>query len=396
MNLRIGSTSRAPKLINIDNGYLSAVNAPSRFRSNTPAIGFIILLCLILNLSGCETTGYYSQAVSGHFSLLYQRRTIEKYLDASSTPSELKGQLEKVMAMRKFAEQQLGLPVKSQYRHYVELDRRHVVWNVFAAPELSMQPLSWCYPVAGCTTYRGYFKQQNAIEYANKLAKQGYDVYVAGVSAYSTLGWFKDPVLSTYINRSEPQLANLLFHELAHQLLYIKDDTAFNESFATLVALEGVKRWLNTQQQSSAYRTFLQDQEKENAFVELISNYREKLEQLYLRRISPDEKKQRKKVLILKLKEAHEQLKERWGGNSDYQKWFDQPLNNAQLNTVTTYFDWVPALEYKLKTLDGDMQRFYDSCRELAGFTASKRKEHLKRLTVKAVAAYQAQMYSTE
>ena len=339
MNLRIGSNSRVPNPIIIRNANSTTVNAYDQDRSIVLKIRLALLLCLIFSISGCETVSYYSQAVSGHFSLLYQRRAIENYLDASSTQPALKSQLEKVMAMRKFAEQQLGLPVKSQYSHYVELDRRHVGWNVFAAPELSMQPLSWCYPVAGCTTYRGYFKQQNAIEYANKLANQGYDVYVAGISAYSTLGWFKDPVLSTFINRSEPQLANLLFHELAHQLLYVKDDTAFNESFATLVAQEGVKRWLNTQHHSSAYQTFLQDQEKEKAFVELVSNYREKLEQLYLEEISPEEKKKRKKVLMLQLKEAHEQLKIRWGGISDYQKWFDQPLNNAQLNTVINYLD---------------------------------------------------------
>ncbi len=346
-----------------------------------PAIRFIILLYLMLTLSGCETIGYYSQAVTGHFSLLYQRRAIEKYLDDSSTQPALRHQLEKVVAMRVFAEQQLGLPVKRQYSHYVELDRRHVVWNVFATPELSMQPLSWCYPVAGCTTYRGYFKQQNAMLYANKLSQQGYDVYVAGISAYSTLGWFKDPVLSTFINRSEPQLANLLFHELAHQLLYVKDDTAFNESFATLVAQEGVKRWLETQGYPSDYQAFLADQKKEQTFVELISHYRDELQQLYGSEISRNEKKKRKQALLNQLTSAHEQLKKRWGGSSDYQQWFDQPLNNAQLNTVATYFDWVPALETQLKALNYDLERFYERCRELAGLTIAQREAQLLRLT---------------
>ncbi len=339
-------------------------------------------LCLTCALSACETLNYYGQAVKGHLTLLHNSRPIQTYIAAPDTSAALKSQLKKVMAIRQFAEQRLHLPVDNQYSHYVEIDKKHVVWNVFAAPEFSMQPLSWCFPIAGCTTYRGYFNEQQASEYANKLTSKGYDVYVAGISAYSTLGWFRDPVLSTFIHRADLQLATLLFHELAHQLLYVKGDTAFNESFATLVAQEGIKRWLAAQDNSAAYQIFLANQEKEISFVELVGKYRDKLVQLYTVELPDTKKREQKQQLLTELKIEHEQLRQSWDGVSDYQHWFSQDLNNAQLNTVATYFNWVPALQSMLEADNYDLNEFYRSCQELAKATATERKEQLTRFSV--------------
>ena len=183
-----------------------------------------------------------------------------------------------------------------------------MVWNVFAAPAFSLQAKNWCYPFIGCASYRGYYSQERAQKYAEKLQNKGMDVYVAGITAYSTLGWFKDPVLNTFVYRSDAQLANIIFHELAHQKLYIKDDSLFNESFATVVAREGVKRWLSNRGNPAAYQTFLDDQQKQQQFVRLVLSYREKLSALYASEINNSQKQIGKTRIINNLRTAHQQL----------------------------------------------------------------------------------------
>ncbi|MCB1662454.1 MAG: aminopeptidase [Pseudomonadales bacterium] len=327
---------------------------------------WLFILLLVLGLSGCETLSYYGQAVDGHLRLLRQSKEVSHYIASVDTPTQLKIQLKKVMQLRVFAEEQLLLPVNKQYSRYVSLDRKYVVWNVFATPEFSLQPKTWCYPIAGCTNYRGYYAEQNARKYAAKLVAQGYDVYVAGIAAYSTLGWFRDPILSSFIQRSDAELANLLFHELSHQLLYVKDDTVFNESFATVVAQEGVKRWLQQQNNPTAYQDFLEDQRQQREFIDLVISYQKKLATLYASSAIDSDKRIRKATLIAQLKQDYLALKTSWDGQSDYDHWFHQEINNAQLSTVSTYFDLVPELTALLSENDDDLARFYAASRALA------------------------------
>ena len=327
---------------------------------------WLFILLLTLCLSGCETLSYYGQAVDGHLRLLRQSKEVSHYVASADTPTQLKIQLKKVMQLRVFAEEQLLLPVKTQYSRYVSLDRKYVVWNVFATPEFSLQPKTWCYPVIGCANYRGYYAEQDARKYAAKLVARGYDVYVAGIAAYSTLGWFKDPILSSFIQRSDAELANLLFHELSHQLLYAKDDTVFNESFATVVAQEGVKRWLQQQNNPAAYQDFLVDQRQQQEFIDLVISYQKKLATLYASSTIDSHKRIQKTALIAQLKQDYLTLKTHWGGQSDYDHWFHQEINNAQLSTVSTYFDLVPELTALLSKNDDDLARFYAAARTLA------------------------------
>lgn len=335
------------------------------------------LAALFITLPSCSTLGYYQQALSGHLSLSSKRQSIEKHLANPNTPARLRQQLEKVAALRHFAEKQLHLPVKGQYSSYADLERRYVVWNVFAAPEFSLHPKSWCYPIIGCASYRGYYSEQDAQQYAAKLRTQGMDVYVAGIVAYSTLGWFKDPVLNTFIYRSDARLANLIFHELAHLQLHIKDDTLFNESFATVVAREGVKRWLLSQNNPAAYQVFLLDQQREQAFVELVLSYRQQLATLYASDREDDQKRIEKAHITNALRHAHQQLKTDWGGQSDYDDWFKKDLNNAQLNTVATYHDLVPALETILAQSQYDLEAFYLACQQLSALDSTERHHQL-------------------
>jgi len=335
------------------------------------------LCALLTSLAGCSTVSYYQQAISGHLSLSSQHQPIKKIIADPNTPAQLREQLEKITTLRQFADQLLQLPVKNNYISYVDLKRPFVVWNVIASPELSLQAKSWCYPIVGCASYRGYYSQQRAQKYAAKLNSKGMDVYVAGISAYSTLGWFKDPVLNTFIYRADAQLANLIFHELAHQIIYIKDDTQFNESFATVVAHEGVKRWLLSQDNPTAYQAFVEDQQKQQQFVGLVLSCRQKLEVLYASDLSDEKKRIKKAHIINDLRASHQQLKNQWGGQSDYDEWFAKDLNNAQLNTVATYFDLVPTLQALLAENQHDLDAFYLACRKLKEMPLEQRNRQL-------------------
>lgn len=204
--------------------------------------GKLILVALFCTtLVACESISYYSQAVNGQLFLLRHRQDIQDLIDDAATPVELGDKLAVVLSIREFAEQSLGLPVQGNFATYVDLQRQFVVWNVFATPEFSMGPVTWCYPIAGCVSYRGYFDESDARTFADKTRQDGFDVYVGGVAAYSTLGWFDDSLLNTVIGREDYQLASLIFHELAHQQVYVKGDTDFNESFATAVEREGLR-----------------------------------------------------------------------------------------------------------------------------------------------------------
>lgn len=333
----------------------------------------LALLLLLAVVTGCASPGYYLHAVSGQIELLNKRRPVEEVLNDPATTLQIRQQLELVQRLRDFASQELRLPDNHSYRTYADLERPFVVWNDFATPELSLEPKQWCFVFAGCVPYRGYFARDKAEQFATSLKQDGYDVYVGGVPAYSTLGWFNDPVLNTFIHRSEADLAGLLFHELAHQVIYVSGDTAFNESFATVVELEGVKRWFErhgTPQQAEAYRQKLQRREQ---FTALVLEHRARLAEIYASNLSDTEKRIAKAQAFEELRSEYAALRKNWGSYADYDKWFAQDLNNAHLAVIGIYHQHVTAFQILLMQRDGDLTAFYRAVKEMASLPKNER-----------------------
>ena len=328
---------------------------------------------------------FYGQAINGQLSIISKRENIQMLVNDPEIDAQLKQSLESIISIRKFANNSLALPVEKNYSTYVDLQRPFVVWNVFAAPEFSVTPKDWCYPIAGCVSYRGYFSEDAARKYATSLADEGFDVYVGGIAAYSTLGWFADPVLNTIINREEHRLAALLFHELAHQLVYVPGDTQFNESFATTIELEGLKRWLAENNNSAMMPTLVEqaarEQQYRQEFVSLVQSSIPVLEELYSGALPLVEKRQEKAQVIQKLRDDYQVLKQRWQGYSAYDGWFAGDINNARLNTVATYFNHVPAFEALLAQSNYLLPDFYNRVQALAKLSSEERQEVLTRLT---------------
>lgn len=336
----------------------------------------MLVLSLVWWLPGC----YYVQSATGQLGLVAKSRPIDALIADHSTPPELKQKLRSAKAIRTFSVTDLALPNNKSYTRYAGLDQPYAVWNVFAAPALSTEPLQWCFPVAGCVAYRGYFKEAAARRYADRLIGQGYDVLVAGIPAYSTLGYFGDPLPSTVIDYPEPDLAGLIFHELAHQVQYVKDDTAFNESFASTVELEGVRRWLLHRGDGRAYAAYVEHRRREQAVIDLVLGYRERLARIYTG-VDPEAlKNARKREVLLELKAAFARLSAGWKGAVPYRALMDREWNNAFLVPFAAYHTWVPAFTELLSRHAGDMRSFYGAVRELADLEPATRREHLESL----------------
>ena len=340
-----------------------------------------LVLLLVSGLIACETLSYYGQAARGQLAILWNREQITALLEQEDLDPDLRSKLGTVLAIREFATGELSLPAGDSYLSYVELNRQHVVWNVFAAPEFSVDPVRWCYPIAGCVSYRGYFSEAGASRYADRLVQEGYDVYTGGVDAYSTLGWFDDPLLSTVINRQDYQLASLIFHELAHQQVYVPGDTTFNESFATSVEQEGLRRWLDQQGDSISLERALLESERREQFVGLVTGFRDRFAELYEQELSETEKRRRKMALQQDMRAAYQRLKQAWGEAGSYDRWFDSSLNNAQLSTVASYNDLVPAFQALLASEGGDLNAFYRRIAELAELDEEQRNRRLQAVT---------------
>jgi len=329
-------------------------------------------------LSGCTSLGYYAQAAQGQFSLLYKAKPINEWLSDSLVDQSLKTKLRRVQEIREFAVRELSLPDNASYKNYADLKRPFVVWNVVATPEFSLVPEQWCFPVAGCVDYRGYYDKEAALSFAEELRKKGLDVRVTGVPAYSTLGWFNDPVLSTFIHYPEPEVARLIFHELAHQVAYAAGDSPFNESFATAVEEVGLSHWLDNRGDDTmrdAYRIY---KDRRNEFLALLNKYRLQLEATYQQPINDDEKRQRKSELMQSIQIDYSVLKQTWGGYSGYDRWFNEPVSNAHFALIATYNDWVPefkALMAEQKTLPA----FYVAVKALADRDSYTRHQMLAR-----------------
>ena len=346
-----------------------------------------LLLIGVLLLANCSRLGYVGQAAWGQGRILLARQPIDRLIASPKTPPELKTKLELVSRIRDFAVDQLELPAGDSYSSYVELPaapdgarRTAVVWNVVAAPELSIAPLTWCFPVAGCVSYRGYFSESRARRFGDRLAARGFDVRVGGAAAYSTLGWFEDPVLSTVIDYPEAYLAGLIFHELAHRLLYVQDDTRFNESFATTVEIEGVRRWLAaTEQPEATMAGYLAQQEAQDEVADLLLEFRDLLAEAYRGDQADDWKRQRKQELFAELQDALRALatEPNGGGNAAAGRWARRQLNNADLVSAADYRGLVAGFRRLLARHPGDLAAFYDAARGLAELTPEERERRL-------------------
>lgn len=338
----------------------------------------VTILCLLV--SGCANFLYYAQAVEGQRRVMAAVRPISQVVIDPATDPELRQQLERVAAIREFASQELALPNNGSYRSYADLGRPYVVWNVFAAQEFSVDPQQWCMLFIGCVNYRGYYDENSADRLASELQLQGFDTYVGGVSAYSTLGFFNDPVLNTFLRFGEQEVARVIFHELAHQLVYAKDDSAFNESFATAVENEGMRRWLIQTAAPDRLRDSETQQEREAQFYQLVADSRDKLRAVYASSLAPDEKRRAKSGVIGEMKRAYADLKASWDGYGGYDQWFSHPINNAALGSVTLYTQWVPAFLALIEQEGGSLPRFYQRVVALAHLSKTERSATLNNL----------------
>jgi predicted aminopeptidase len=338
------------------------------------------LASVVLFAAGCSGLGYYYQAARGQFALSHDARPLPVVLSDPATSPDLRARLETASAIRDYASTELKLPDNDSYRKYADLKRPFVVWNVFAAPEFSIRAREWCFPVAGCVGYKGWFDQQSAESFADTTRHEGYDVFVYGVPAYSTLGWFDDPLLNTFIHYPRTELARLIFHELAHQVAYADGDSTFNESFATAVELEGVRRWLSRNGSEAERAEFEAMQVRKRDFVDLVERTRARLNAVYTSKLDLASMRSAKAAEFARMRSEYESLRERWGGFRGYDRWFNQALGNAHLASVATYTQRVPAFDALLARSGGGLEQWYREARRLAKLPAQSRTAELDRL----------------
>jgi predicted aminopeptidase len=326
---------------------------------------FFIVLAAALFLCGCEATRYYAQAISGHLGVMRVARPVDAWLADPDTPQELRARLELARGIREFASRELGLPQNASYGSYADLGRPYVAWNVYAAPVFSTEARKECFPFTGCVSYRGFFAEADARRHAETLRLADNDVYVGGVPAYSTLGWFDDPLLSTFIRLPDAQLARLLFHELAHQVAYARDDTTFNESFAVAVEEEGVRRWLRAQGREAEFAAFQAAQARRRELAARVDATRKRLEALYQSDVPAEEKKSVKAREFAALR-------------AQYGSIIPVDPNNAFLVSIAVYTELVPRFERLLAESGGDLPAFYKRVRQLAEMDKAARERALR------------------
>lgn len=340
------------------------------------------LACAALGAAGCSP--YLAQAVAGQAELLRARRPVAEVLADPATPSGVRERLEEADRALAFAHRELALPDNGSYRQYVDLGRPHVVWNVFAAPEFSLVLRTWCFPVAGCVAYRGYFDEADARRFAGGLAAQGMDVLVAGAAAYSTLGWFRDPLLSTFVEPPGATVPALLFHELAHQRVYVAGDTQFSESFASLVEQEGMIRWLESRGEDERLCRYLEGLGREAAVQALLAATRARLARLYAGTGDDAARRAGKAREIERLRASYRELRAGWRGPPHFDAWFDRPIDNAALGAAAAYDGLVGTLRVILDGEGGDLGAFYGRIERLARLDAADRAAVLARITSRA------------
>ena len=350
-----------------------------------------LLPALVLGslLSGCSTVGYYAQAVGGHLSLMSKRQPLDEVMASEDTDEDIRRKLELLRDARVFAVDKLGLPDNNSYNTFVKTGKRFITWNVVATPEFSMAPKLWCFPVAGCVSYRGYFDEKDAEGFQTSLNNQGFDTQLGGASAYSTLGWFNDPLMDTMLHGSDIRLVGLLFHELAHQVLYVKDDSSFNEAFATFVEQQGSREWLIDQGKADRVPFFEAYLGRQIEFNALLQQTRGDLVNLYKDAPAPTAKelddavatdlRERKAGVFETMRARYESLKtDQWDGFDGYDNWFKRDMNNARLIAVSTDLKWVPAFAELFKQGGSDFDAFYKEAKELSKKPFAERQEVLQ------------------
>lgn len=341
----------------------------------------VLLIFLMFNtLTACSHLSYYTQAIGGQLSVLAHTQSIRAILVDPKASPQLKHQLTEVLKMRAFATQELYLPNNASYTRYADLKRPYAMWSVFATPPFSLEPKRWCFLFVGCVHYVVFFKKESAEELAAKLKAQNYDVYVGGTVAYSTLGWFEDPVFNTMLRQSPPEMAGFIFHELAHQLLYVPGDTTFNESFATAVEEIGVERWLTKYGTPTLRVRYHQMKQQDIEFTKLVLATRDHLQQLYSENLPPPYLRAAKEYTFSRLQNQYQVLKQtRWNGDSAYDNWIKN-VNNARLVSVATYQDFVPAFKTLLIQQNDDLIAFYQVTAHLGKLPKVQRQLQLQHL----------------
>jgi predicted aminopeptidase len=330
-------------------------------------VRILVVLISCIEVSGC----YYTQAVSGQWEVLRKRVPVDEVIADPETSPELGSKLKLMSEARDFSIEVLHLPDTKSYRSYSDLDRDYVVWNVLAAPEFSLEPNKWCFPVAGCVSYRGYFSKDKAVKKSRQLAEDGFDVAVGGVAAYSTLGNFNDPILSTMMHWDDIDLVAVLFHELAHQVVYVKDDSAFNESFATAVEEFGVRRWLDSRQDGSVYSAYLADRDYGQQVTMVIQLARNDLQQVYASDVSDFDMREQKKTRLKDLASELEVMAKDEG--HALSAWFGQELNNAHLISTILYEGLLPQFRLLYRECNEDIDCFYSAAGRLAALDKDER-----------------------
>ena len=333
----------------------------------------------LLGFCSCSTARFYSQALGGQMEMLRKARPVKVVLAGPETKPKLKQKLTTVADILTFAEKELHLPAEGQYERYTDLGRRHAVWVVFAAPEFSVEPKTWSYPLIGSLAYRGFFSESLAQQEADKLKADGLDVYVAGIDAYSTLGFLRDPLLNTFIGRDDMDLAELIFHELTHQRLYLNGDTDFNEAFATAVGQEGSRRWLRARGRHKDLAQYEKELRVEREFVTLVLETREELKRVYSATYrSRETELLQKEAAFFRLKQKALALDQRNGGSLKIERWFKKPVNNARLATLSTYYDLLPGFEALLKRQGGDLEKFFTEVESMRKLKHDERAQRIQ------------------
>jgi len=332
------------------------------------------VLISVFLLAGCAGPAWYAQAVSGHLALMTQRRDISEILVENSVEPALQQDLKLTLEIRSFAIDQLGLPNNGSYTQFVQTQRHAVTWNVVATPEFSLVAKRWCFMIAGCVSYRGYFKQHNAERFANKLEQKSYDVTISPAIAYSTLGWFDDPLLDTMLQYPDEQLAAFIFHELAHQQLYVKGDTAFNEAYASFVEETGVRVWLHSMGRDDLLVNWQSMNTASIEFNNLLQNTREQLNEIYISGVNQTEMRALKKLVFSKMKTRYQALvNEHWGGINHYSSWFSLELNNARLALMKLYHGGSCAFEKLYESAGGNIMLFHQLATDRAALGTEER-----------------------
>jgi len=344
----------------------------------------------LASLAGCSSLGYYWQSTSGHLALMQAARPVDDWLQDPASTATLKTQLLLTQDIRRFAAAELHLPDNASYQRYADLQRKAAVWNVVAAPELSLKLQQWCFPVAGCVAYKGYFDEAAAEREGAQWRAQGLDVSVYPVPAYSTLGWMNwaggDPLLNTFIHYPEGELARLIFHELAHQVVYVSGDTTFNESFATAVERLGTARWLTAQASPSAQAQFAQSQQRRQQFRALTLDLQHTLRAIYAGTVEAPEasplsnqadQRSQKAAAMAVFRQRYAELKTSWNGFAGYDVWVSR-TNNASLGALSAYDQLVPGFKALFEHEGRDWPRFYAAVKRIAALPKAERHAALR------------------